>query len=309
MRGSAPEIKPVCAPLMPWATFDQPLGAVRPRTPMGINFALSPPSPRRRILFFQYGQCTINPYPAFPPIPILRKGAPVILPDMTYRPARHIVSLVRFWWDAIGYLAGSAQARLGLYPVPVRPFLPRKTHGEIRNLLAFLEPVLRRVFFLQALELGPLPAPAPGTAQTQTDPTGPASAPSRPAFPIPHFRLTEPQDGLKRASTPPPPAFRTGPRIRFLDEDTAIDLRDYPSTPDDLIASGPLVRRLLAINHALDNAALYLAKMRRLLSGPSRPVQRLDPAVFYARHLKHLQQDAALALHDETAELRWPNTS
>ena len=249
----------------------------------------------------------------FPPGPIRRKGGPLILAGMTYRPARHIVSLVRFWWDAIGYLAGSAQARLGLYPIPAKPFLPRKEHGEIRNLLAFLEPVLRRVFVLKALERGPLPAPAarPGLppAEPQAGSKGPAQTQSRPAFPIPHFRLTEPQDGPRRAGTPPPPAFRTGPRIRFLDEDTPVDLRDYPPAPDDLVPSGPLVRRLLAINHALDNAALYVTKMRRLLAGPLRPVQRLDPAVFYARHLKHLQQEAALALHDETAEQLWPNTS
>ena len=69
-------------------------------------------------------------------------------------------SLTRFWWDAADYLASVAQKRLGLWPVPAKPFLPRAELEELAGRVSFLEAILRRLFCLAALELGPLPPPS-----------------------------------------------------------------------------------------------------------------------------------------------------
>lgn len=68
-------------------------------------------------------------------------------------------SLTRFWWDAADYLASVAQKRLGLWPVPAKPFLPRAELEELAGRVSFLEAILRRLFCLAALELGPPAAP------------------------------------------------------------------------------------------------------------------------------------------------------
>ena len=73
--------------------------------------------------------------------------------------------LTRFWWDAADYLASAAQKRLGLWPVAAKPFLPRAELEPLAGLVGFLEAVLRRLFCLAALELGPLPPQAPAPIQ------------------------------------------------------------------------------------------------------------------------------------------------
>lgn len=215
---------------------------------------------------------------------------------MTYQPPLHVHSLVRFWWDAVSYLAARAEAKLNLFPIPSKPFLPRRELTALSGLVAFLEPVLRRIFYLMALELGPLsprkpPASAP-SAHPVPRPTG-----HRETTSPPRFRLVE----SERTTTPKPPApiFRTGPRIRFLDESYPVDLRDYPAGPDDLLPSKKLVRRLIAINHALQNAAKFIAAMRRHLGHGNTPLRQTPPPSFKSRALKHLQQESALELHNE----------
>lgn len=225
-------------------------------------------------------------------------------------------SLTRFWWDAADYLASVAQKRLGLWPVPAKPFLPRAEFEELAGRVSFLEAILRRLFCLAALDLGPLPPPTatvrvePDTAKpTSRAGTAHASEPARPSTrrAIPRFRLIEATKATP--ATPPRARFRTGPRIRFLDEETPVDLRDYPASPTDILPAGKLVRRLLAVNHALDHAADYVARMRQIMVSAGPVLKRAVPPVFKTRKLRHLQQDSACQLHAATWDFLSPDTS
>lgn len=217
--------------------------------------------------------------------------------------------LIRFWWDAADYLAETARKRLGLWPVAAKPFLPRAELQALAGLVGFLEAVLRRLFCLAAAELGPLPPP-PAPAATGRAPGPSRRAPAaRPGHrrTAPRFRLTESTG--RTGSARPRPHFRTGPRIRFLDADTPVDLRDYPALPTDILPAGKLVRRLLAVNHALDHAAEYVTRMRRLMASGTPVIRRGQPAVFRSRNLKHLQQESARQLHAATCDWLFPDTS
>jgi hypothetical protein len=226
-------------------------------------------------------------------------------------------SLTRFWWDAADYLASAAQQRLGLGPVAAKPFLPRAELEDLAGLAGFLEAILRRLFYLAALELGPLPrltakpqapdkAAKPLSNSTISPAPEPASAPP-PHHRIPRFRLIE--AAKTTHATPSKARFRTGPRIRFLDEETPIDLRDYPSSPTDILPAGKLVRRLLAVNHALDHAAEYIARLRQILVSAGPVLKRAVPPALKTRKLSHLQQDSARQLHAATWDFRSPDTS
>lgn len=217
---------------------------------------------------------------------------------MQERTASSLFGLIEFWWSAAGYLASSARTRLGLWPVPAKPFLPRAEHERLGALVTFLEAILRRLLYLEAADLGPLQARASaGNTAPPTRPhlpagTGPGSATGA----EPHLRLVE--SAPRKSATPPPIQFRTGPRIRFLDQPTPVDLRDYPALPTDILPSGSLIRRLRAINHALDHPDRYIDKMRRLI-GAAAPVLHANcPPAFRSRNLKHLQQESARELHD-----------
>ncbi|WP_290497896.1 hypothetical protein [Hyphomonas sp. UBA4494] len=225
-------------------------------------------------------------------------------------------SLTRFWWDAADYLASAAQKRLGLCPVAAKPFLPRAELEDLAGLVGFLEAILRRLFCLAALELGPLPRlnakpqdPDKGAKHLSSSTISPAAEPAsrRPRYRIPRFRLIEATKATP--ATPPRARFRTGPRIRFLDEETPVDLRDYPASPTDILPAGKLVRRLLAVNHALDHAAEYVARMRQIMASASPVLKRAVPPVFKTRKLRHLQQDSACQLHAATWDFLSPDTS
>lgn len=220
--------------------------------------------------------------------------------------------LTWFWWSAAGYLASQARRRLGLWPIPVKPFLPRAEQESLKALITFLEAVLRRLFWLEAAGLGALPA---GTQPGPVAPAGsgtsrtPAQTPTRAAWPpaAPIFRLRE--CARPAQATPPPRQYRTGPRIRFLDAPHPVDLRDYSAHPADILPCGKLVRRLLAINHALDFPDRYIKKMRQCL-GMALPVLRpAMPPVFRSRKLRHLQQESARQLHAATRNFSAPDTS
>jgi hypothetical protein len=232
---------------------------------------------------------------------------------MPTRPAPALRGLFDFLWDAADYLASAAQKRLGLWPVAVKPFLSRAEFEDLAGLVAFLEAILRRLFCLAALELGPLPAPRSTSHGAEKLPQAGARPPASRAEghcakrALPRFRLTE--TSVSSASTPPDPHYRTGPRIRFLDEDTPVDLRDYPTLPTDILPAGKLVRRLLAINHALDHAAEYIARLRRLMVSKGPVIKRAVPPAFTSRKLRHLQQESARQLHVAIWEFTPPDTS
>jgi hypothetical protein len=86
-------------------------------------------------------------------------------------------------------------------------------------------------------------------------------------------------------------------------------LRDYPASPTDILPAGKLVRRLLAVNHALDHAAEYVARMRQIMASASPVLKRAVPPVFKTRKLRHLQQDSACQLHAATWDFLSPDTS
>lgn len=138
--------------------------------------------------------------------------------------------------------------------------------------------------------LGLWPVAAKPTSRVDT---AHASEPANPSTrrAIPRFRLIEATKATR--ATSPKARFRTGPRIRFLDEETPIDLRDYPAIPTDILPAGKLVRRLLAVNHALEHAAEHVARMRQIMASASPVPKRAVPPVFKTRKLRHLQQDSA----------------
>lgn len=227
---------------------------------------------------------------------------------MAYDPPPHVRGLIRFWWHVSLYLVAETQRKLGFVVTHSKPFLSRLAHRDLARLLALLEPALRRVFYLQAAALGPLPArAAPGRAG-RPRPVAPRRPSGRVRPAQPRFRLTE---ARHRALPPRPVAarWRTGPNIRFLDRDYPVDLRDYPPREDDLLPATALVRRLAAINHALDNPDTYITGLRRRMA-VGRPILAASlPPGFRARWLQASLRESAHALQGETRRTGPPDTS
>tara|TARA_Y100001001_G_scaffold108380_1_gene106108 strand:- start:1006 stop:1692 length:687 start_codon:yes stop_codon:yes gene_type:complete len=228
---------------------------------------------------------------------------------MQARSDSSLFGLIEFWWSVASYLASSAQTGLGLWPIPAKPFLPRADHERLGGLVTFLEAILRRLLYLEAEDLGALPSRSlngliavPTRSQPHQDaPPGTALGAE------PRFRLME--STPRKAANPPPKQFRTGPRIRFLDEPAPVDLRDYPALPTDILPSGILIRRLRAINHALDHPGQYITRMRRLIGAAAPVLRTACPPVFRSRRLKHLQQESARDLHAVAMMAHAPDTS
>lgn len=227
---------------------------------------------------------------------------------MTYRPTPRIHAAIRFTWDRLDYLVLSMCAALGLGMTGAKPFLPRWQLAELRRFLAHAEPLLRRVLALMAASAGPLAArvvrPRMFIAPAPKPRPGPAH---RPLFPTPHFRLSEaPLSAAPR--TPPPPRYRTGPRIRRLDVDLPVDLSEYPALDTDILPASRLVRRLQALGHVFDNFDHYLDAMRRKLADASPPLRAALPPAFRRGPLSLEAQQTACALHDAALGL-CPDTS
>lgn len=225
---------------------------------------------------------------------------------MPYTPPIHIHSLVRFWWDAAGYVMQAARQRLDLGLTGLKPFLPRPDRDRLAAMLSFFEPIVRRALYLMAAEMGALP-PTNVNGENGNSPKPTCNRSSLSPSRAPCFRLRE--GAGSHTSAPPPTVWRSGPRIRFLDEPSPVDLREYLLAPDDILPAGHLVRRLAAINHALDNPGLYIKRIRHFLGAQIPIISPKEPPAFRNRRLHHMQQNAARALHAETCLLTAPNTS
>ena len=230
---------------------------------------------------------------------------------MTYRPPIHMQGLLRFWWHVSLYLAAEARQKLGLTVTGSKPFLCRIEHRDLTRLLALLEPVVRRMFLLLAAERGALAPKARAVSPGVSSLAGQARrkippGPARKA--APRFRLTE---GRSSAGAPrqTPIRYRTGPGIRFLDQDYPVDLSDYPALAGDLLPSGALVRRLAALSHALDNPEHYITAMRRRLKDADWPVSCMSPPAFRARWLLPSLRESAGKLQDGIGYAIRPDTS
>ena len=150
-------------------------------------------------------------------------------------PLRLTASLGLLWALAGQRLRRMSDA-LGLGPLAIRAFLPRRLYGLVKQDLIALEALVRRVLFLVAMET-PLPRWQPretgkraapeaaevAEASEATEAADEASPPPAPAgpplFPVPAFRLTEPP--VRDAPTPLPgerrlpaaPAAPPGPDV------------------------------------------------------------------------------------------------
>ena len=78
---------------------------------------------------------------------------------MFYQPSRLIRSMVLFSWKQADYVVSDWVRWLGLGLTGCKPFLPRPLRQALAANLAQLEPLVRRLLFLMALEKGALPLP------------------------------------------------------------------------------------------------------------------------------------------------------
>ena len=216
-----------------------------------------------------------------------------ILSRMT-RAADPIIHAVRFSLDRLDWLTGDMRRALGLGLLPCLPFLARWQLRQLTQFLAWAEPLLRRLILLMAADLGALPARPSTKKQPAAPPHGRGL--TRPLFPRPHFRLSEPAPG-ETARTPPPKRFRTGPRIRRLDVETPVDLSDYPAGPQDILPAMRQVRRLLALEDALGHLPRYVAAMRRLMARPHQIITRALPPAFRRLPVSQTEHETLVQLH------------
>ncbi|MEP6275361.1 hypothetical protein, partial [Hyphomonas sp.] len=97
-------------------------------------------------------------------------------------------------------------------------------------------------------------------------------------------------------------------RIRRLDVETPVDLSDYPAGPHDILPATRQVRRLLALEDALENLPRYVEAMRRLLAGPRPVIARALPPAFGRLPVTQAEQATLTELHD-AAVRETPDTS
>jgi hypothetical protein len=219
-----------------------------------------------------------------------------------YTPPVEIRSAVWLMLNTLSLAVISLRDRFGI--AACTPFLPRHVLTRLSRFLAQAEPALRRCLYLSAAELGALPAPAPARpvpagAQPANRPAGRVAG--RAAAPV--FRLFETGTG-RAGSTPPPKTFRTGPRIRFLDTNEIPDIREYASDPDDILPARTLVRRLFALDHALDHRDRYIRKLRRGLAAPRKILKPLGRRLYRRGPLSLLQGDTARTLDIEAQTIQ-----
>ena len=216
--------------------------------------------------------------------------------DMRYAPPQEIRSAVWLMLNVISLGVIQLRERLGL--TPHTPLLPRHAISRLSRFLAQAEPALRRCLYLCAAELGALPAFPRETASS-----GPARArdtaqhvacPTQPIFRLFETRTQRPD------AAPPRPVFRTGPRIRFLDADDVPDIHEYAKYPEDILPAKRLVRRLMALDHAMDHRDRYIEKIRRSLGEARQLIAKAGKRLFHHGPLTRLQCETARLLEDET---------
>ncbi len=182
-----------------------------------------------------------------------------------------------FSFEQIGYFISQLMEGLALGPTGRLAFLVRPVHLRLTRAINEIEPLLRRVLYLMAYELGAMPAPS-APARRAPKPVSTHKAPTS-ASPVrhPRFRLSDPAG--RPGNTPPPPPVLKGPRIRFLDEATAHPLSAYPKRPTDMLPAAALIRRLHAVIDVLNRPAHYLTAMRARLDDPKTINPTTSPAL------------------------------
>ena len=208
-----------------------------------------------------------------------------------------LIHAARFSLDRLDWMVGDMRSRLDLGPLPCLPFLARHRLRGLMRFLAYAEPLMRRLIVLLAAELGALPS-HPSTVDRAPAPKPTARPAATPRlFRAVRFRLTEAEPGTAQR-TPPPKRFRTGPRIRLLDEETQVDLSDYPALPEDILPAARQVRRFLALEHAMDHLPRYVEAMRRLMGQATPILTRALPPAFSRLPVTRAEETALIELHD-----------
>ena len=218
-----------------------------------------------------------------------------------------LIHAARFSLDRLDWMVGDMRRRLGLGLLPCLPFLARRELQGLTRFLAYAEPLMRRLIVLLAAELGALqtyPSTAHGTPAPKRAP-GPVATPR--LFPAVHFRLTEAESGKTRR-TPPPKRFRTGPRIRLLDEETPVDLSEYRAEPFDILPAARRVRRFLGTG-TCDGQSAPLCRGDAPPYGTGHPDPHPRPATRLSRlPVTRAEEAALIELHD-VAVRECPDTS
>ena len=216
--------------------------------------------------------------------------------ELRYSPPQEIRSAVWLMLNVISLGVIQLRERLGL--TPHTPLLPRHAISRLSRFLAQAEPALRRCLYLCAAELGALPVFPRETA---------SSGPARPREATQHiarasqpaFRLFETRAHRPDAK-PPRPTFKIGPRIRFLDADDVPDIHEYDKLPSDILPAKRLIRRLMALDHAMDHRDLYIEKIRRCLGEARQLIAKTGKRLFRHGPLTRLQCETAQLIEAET---------
>jgi hypothetical protein len=188
---------------------------------------------------------------------------------MHYEPTSLISSMIRFSWNQAGYLVEGLHRSFSLGLTGCRPFLLRPVRARLAAELARFEPLVRRLLFLMALELGSLPP----RAQTNA---------------------TSKSDGAKH-SAPEPSRFLRKTRFRIAEA----------PKQTDLLPAQPLIQRLRALNDVFENPLFYITAMRRRLGQPQAqpPVRADTPPAFRSRAHSTLERETLSGLQAEIAAL------
>jgi hypothetical protein len=222
---------------------------------------------------------------------------------MHYQPTSLISSMLRFSWNQAGYLVEALHRSFARGITGCRPFLLRPTRARLAAELARFEPLVRRLLFLMALELGALPPRAQFTALPKS-----VAKQKRDTSPFrflrtPRFRIAEPP---KRAghAIPPRRVAATGPAFRYLDLLLPPPVPfAYPPQQTDFVPSQPLIQRLRALNDVFENPLFYITAMRRRLGQPQAPapVRAEMPPAFRSRAVSVLERETLTGVQAEVA--------
>ncbi|KCZ57165.1 hypothetical protein HY29_00115 [Hyphomonas beringensis] len=227
--------------------------------------------------------------------------------DLRYTPPPQIRAAV---WLMLNVLSTELVRLFAQYGINRHtPLLPRRVIESVSRFLSQAEPALRRCLWLAAAELGALPASVRTSKQSAASrPSTPSDAPKRDSQPL--FRLFETKGAKRPGTVPPTPIRTTGPRIRFLDTDDIPDIHEYPKLPEDILPAKRLVRRLTALDHALDFRQDYIDTIRRHLGTARTMIAKASKRLFHRGPLTRLQGETARLLEQEAHDVQpWFNSS
>lgn len=190
---------------------------------------------------------------------------------MTFPIPQRTHDLMSGWWHSVQHVMTGLIARYTPADGMPAPRLSRIEAGAIAIVLDILEALVRRMLVVMGAGRGPATMPAQKEKLL--------------------FRIDE---------LPPEPVIRTP---RAGDPDFCLKPppeRALPSgrTPDGLVSSAPLLRRLAALAHVFANAELYLDAMRTRLCAPLKPLASPQPPAFSNPALTPDQADGMQHLHD-----------